>query len=585
MGNDIIVNDFDWKIAGAAGDGILNAGVMFARVCKRAGLYVFATAEYPSLIRGGHNHLDVRVEGEDVYAHSKDVCLLVALNQESVEKHCKKILPGGGIIYDPAETKFDPIGHGVPKLRAFPIPLVDLAKENGGRIMRNTVAMGASIAFSGLDIELFNQVIRENFGKKGEEIVKSNIAAAKAGYEYAKKSFPDPFRYQLKAQKVQERLFMTGNEAISIGAIRAGCKFYAAYPMTPASSILSHLATLEKKFNLVVKHTEDELAAIIMAIGASYTGVRSMTGTSGGGFCLMTEGLGLAIQAETPLVIVEAQRPGPATGMATHTGQGDLRFVLHASTDEAPRCIIAPGDVNDCYSDTLDAFNIADKYQMPVIILTDKYLGESYYTAEVFDTENVKIDRGKLMTNEQAAKTEKYLRYKLTDDGVSPRMIPGQPNGMHVATSYEHDELGSEREEEEVRLNQMQKRYKKFENLAKELKNPEIIGPKDAEITLIGWGSTKGPIREAMRILAKQKITANYYQIKYISPLPVDQIKKVFSESKKTMIIENNYTGLLEGVLFEQAGVKPTYNYHKYDGRPFAPEDIAAQVELELKRG
>ena len=573
-----ILNDFSWKVAGEAGHGILNAGLMFARTCMRAGLHVFANAEYPSLIRGGHNHLDVRVSERKIYAHTKHLCLLVALNMDAITKHKNKIVEGGGIIYDGNELALD--AKDFPGIKLYPLPLLEVANANGGRIMRNTVAMGATMALVGLDLDIFNRVIRDNFGKrKGEQVANDNIAATKAGYDYIKSNFPDDFKFKLEKVDNTERIFISGNEAVSAGAIKAGCKFFAAYPMTPASSILHTMAAFERSYNIVVKHTEDEIAAINMAIGASHAGARSMVATSGGGFSLMVEGFGLAAQTETPIVVVEAQRPGPATGMATHSGQGDLRFVLHASTDEFPRIVIAPGDIDQCYYKTIEAFNLAEKYQMPVVVLTDKYLGESYISTEEFVNDGVVIDRGLILTEEELEKIEDYKRYKITEDGISPRSIPGQKGGEYVASSYEHDEDGFEREEEEIRIAMHDKRFRKMEEAAKEIKNPQIIGNGYSDITIVSWGSTKGPILDAMRLLEADGIYANFLQIVYMSPFPSEQVEEVLSLARRTIIIENNKMSQLGGLIREQTGLEIEHKLLKYDGRPFSPEQIYEAIK------
>ena len=574
-----VLNDFSWKVAGEAGHGILNAGLMFARTCMRAGLHVFANAEYPSLIRGGHNHLDVHVNDRKIYAHTKNLCLLVALNMDAVTKHKNKIVEGGGIIYDGNELKLDPKDFSGIKL--YPAPLLDIANQYGGRIMRNTVAMGATMALVDLDLELFNDVIRDNFGtKKGEKVANDNIAVAKAGYDYIKNNFPDDFRFRLeKVENNKDRIFISGNDAISAGAIKAGCKFFAAYPMTPASSILHTMAANERAFNIVVKHTEDEIAAINMAVGASFAGARSMVATSGGGFSLMVEGFGLAAQTETPIVVVEAQRPGPATGMATHSGQGDLRFVLHASTDEFPRIVIAPGDMDQCYYKTIEAFNLAEKYQLPVVVLTDKYLGESYISTETFENDGIVIDRGKVLTEEELEKLDEYKRYKITEDGISPRSIPGQKGGEFVASSYEHDEHGFEREEEEIRIAMHDKRFRKMEEAAKEIQNPPIIGNGYSDITIISWGSTKGPILDAMPMLEEDGIFANFLQIVYMSPFPAEQVEEVLSLARRSIIIENNKMSQLGGLIKEHTGMDIQHKLLKYDGRPFSPEQIYEAIK------
>lgn len=590
MSDEKTTNKFSWKVAGEAGHGILNAGLqMFAKSCLRGGLFVFATAEYPSLIRGGHNNLDVRVSDSEIFAHTKHVNLLIALDKNSIDKHKNKVTPGGGIIYDNDAVKIDPSYIGRSDILVYPIPMYQLADQSGGKIMRNTVAMGATFALLDYDMELLYGVLRDNFGtKKGAAVADANITAAKLGYDYTRKNFDAgkfPFTLQ-KIERREKRLFMSGNESITAGAIKAGCKFYAAYPMTPASSILSNMAAQERNYDIVVKHTEDEIAAINMAIGASFAGVRAAVGTSGGGFALMAEGLGLAAQTEVPIVVIEAQRPGPATGMATHSGQGDLRFVLHASTDEFPRIVVAPGDIDDCFQLTIDAFNLAEKYQLPVIVLTDKYLGESYRSVPIFDVSNVKIERGKLLTDEEAEKQQNYKRYKITEDGISPRAVPGQKNCMHVASSYEHDEEGYEREEEEIRIAMHNKRFRKMDEATKEIepRATQFYGNGHADVTIISWGSNKGPIREAMKLLEQEDgIFANFLNVVYLSPLPVKKVEDAIRHAKKVVIIECNKTAQLAGVIREQTGLNIQAKLLKYDGRPFAPEDIQTGIKQILK--
>ncbi len=586
---DTIVNRFSWKIAGEAGHGILNAGLqMFAKSCLRGGLNVFANAEYPSLIRGGHNNLDVRVDDREIFAHSKDINMLIALDKNSIDKHVNKITPNGAVIYDSDIIKIDQNYIKREDIFVYPIPLYQIAEKIGGKIMRNTVAMGATFALLDFDLELLYDVLRDNFGKKkGEAIANANVIAAKTGYDYIKSNYNiEVFPFKLKKIETNEkRIFMSGNESIAAGAIKAGCKFLAAYPMTPATSILTNMASQEMNYNIIVKHTEDEIAAINMAIGASFAGVRSMVCTSGGGFALMAEGLGLAAQTETPIVIVEAQRPGPATGMATHSGQGDLNFVLNASTDEFPRIVMAPGCVEDCFYAIADAFNLAEKYQLPVIVLTDKYLGESYRSVSKFDTKNVKIERGLMLKDEDAENTNDYKRYKLTDTGISPRSVPGQKNCMFVASSYEHDEYGFEREEEEIRVAMHNKRFKKLDEAAKETepKAVKFYGNGYADLTIVSWGSPKGPIREAMRVLEQEDIFINFYQIVFMSPFPTKQVEQIFSTAKKVVVVENNKTGQLAELIRAKTGLNVSNKILRYDGRPFSLEDICNGIKEIMK--
>lgn len=566
-----VVNEFSWKIAGAAGHGILNAGMMLARTAVRAGLYAFASAEYPSLIRGGHNHLDVRITERPLLAHTKHVDLLVALNKDSIEFHTQKLSQNGAVIYDGDELPELPVKRD--DVHYYPMPLAKMALEAGGPIMRNVIAMGASLALLDFPLDVFFGVIRDNFGtKKGEAIVNANIAAAQKGADYIRKNFTNGFRWRLKPVRAEKRLFLSGHEALSIGAIKAGCSFFSAYPMTPASSILHTMASQERAFGMVVKHTEDEIAAINMAIGASYAGVRAMTGTSGGGFALMSEGFGLAAQTETPIVVVVSQRPGPATGMATHSGQGDLRYVLHASTDEFPRIVMAPGDATECYQMGFEAFNLAERHQLPVLILTDKYLGESFATVAPLP-QRLSVDRGKTVLS---GEVHDYLRYKLTPDAVSPRTVPGVKGGEHVASSYEHDEHGFEREEPETRIAMHRKRWQKLAAVAKELPQPAVEGAGD--VLLIGWGSTKGTIQEARRELAAAGVKTAFLQVRYLSPFPAEAVKRALAGAKRTVLVENNMTAQLGSLIREHCLTDVDCKVLKYDGRPFDPEDIAAAV-------
>ncbi|HLD56966.1 MAG TPA: 2-oxoacid:acceptor oxidoreductase subunit alpha [archaeon] len=583
---ETVLNDFSWKIAGVAGDGILNAGLMLAKCAARGGLWAFASAEYPSLIRGGHNHLDVRIAERELFSHTDRLNILVALNQESIDKHSSKLTPGGALIFD-ADTKLDTTKIGRTDINLCPVPLLKIAELSGNKIMRNVVAMGATMALTDFDLELFNSVIRDNFGKKkGTEIADSNIKALKAGYDYVRQNLGNNFKYRLKKIGNGGRLFMSGNEAISAGAIKAGLKFFSAYPMTPASSILHTMASFEKDYNIVVKHTEDEISAMNMAVGANFAGVRAMTATSGGGFALMVEAFGLAAQTETPLVVVDAMRPGPATGMATHSGQGDLRFVLHAAPDDFPRIVLAPGTVDECFYLTFQAFNLAEKYQLPVVILTDKYLGESFRTVNPFNT-NLKVDRGLLATEKQLAELSingGYHRYKLTDSGLSLRSRPGQQFGEHVASSYEHDEEGYEREEEDNKLKMAAKRFKKLEQAEKEIPQPSLIGPEDAELTIVGWGSTKGAILEAMQTLQKEGVKTNYLQITFVSPFPSDIVEKILKSAKQTVIVEGNQTAQMASVIREHTGIKIENKILKITGRPFSPEELVKELKQVIAK-
>ncbi len=580
-------NRLTWKIGGKAGEGIMATGIIFSQSCSRGGLHVFDINEYPSLIKGGHNTIQVRVEDREIFSQVKGVSILIALNKETIFLHKDEISKGGGIIYDSAET----IERKELRedLRLCPVPFISIIKEIGAQpIMKNNLALGASMALIDYDFEILAGVIRDTFKRKGDKIINENISAAKAGFDYIKKNFPNDFNYKLEKIGTRGRMLLTGNDAICMGAIKAGCKFYAAYPMTPASSLLHFMAANERRFNIVVKHTEDEISAINMAIGAGFAGVRAMCGTSGGGFCLMSEGYGLAGMIEVPVVIVMAMRPGPSTGMPTWSEQGDFKFVLSASQGDFPRPVLVPGDNEECFYLTAEAFNIAEKYQTPVIVLTDKYLAESHKTTEKFDAGRITIDRGLYASPaELAASDEKtfFKRYKFTEDGVSPRTIPGTKKGIYTATSDEHDEEGNISEEIEIREKMMQKRMRKLDALAKELKHPDLVGPKDAAVTIIAAGSTKGPIKEAMMMLEKDGVAVNYLQILYLNPFPVEKVAKVMDSAKKTVVVENNFTGQLADIIKEKTGRSVALRILKYDGRPFYPEEIHNAIKEVAAHG
>ena len=577
-------NGLSWKIGGEAGYGIMTTGLIFAKVCSRAGLHVFDHTEYPSLIRGGHNTYQVRTEVEEVFSHVRHVDLLVVLNKETIDKHKEELAPGGGIIYDGDKIPLSKEDLGREDVKLYHVPLLRLAEGSGGRrIMINSVALGASVALIDFDFEMLSSVIRDVYRGKAKETMEFNIKAARLGYDYVKdRGVEEDFGRKLTKVGGKKRMVLTGNEAVGLGAIKAGCKFYAAYPMTPASSILHFMAAQERNFGLVVKHPEDEIAAINMAIGAGFAGARAMTATSGGGFSLMSEALGLAAITETPIVIVVCQRPGPSTGLATRTEQGDLKFVLHASQGDFPRFVIALGDVEECFYKTIEAFNLAERYQCPVILILDKYLSESHKTAEEFDVSGVKIDRGLLLSDKDLEKIGEFKRYESTETGISPRTIPSQRGGIFKASGSEHDETGYFSDDKTVRTKMMDKRFRKFEQAEREILEPKFFGPKDAEVTIIAWGSTKGPIKEVVKLLDRDGIKANFLQIIYLSPFPTNTVSKIIETSKKTVIVENNKTAQLASLIREKTGKEIEHKILKYDGRQFFPTEIYQRVKEVL---
>lgn len=579
---EIKINSLNWKIGGEAGYGIASAGEIFTHACAHGGLETFTYLEYPSLIRGGHNTYQVLVRDSNVQSYSTQVDLLVALHNQTIDKNLNELVPGGGLIFDVDNSKMADYKCSREDVHCFPIPLETLAKQAGGeKVMRNMVAVAASLALVQFPFEYLTELITRVFSKKGEKIVELNIAAARAGYDYIEQNFAGKFDYKLQIkQESDKRLLINGNEAIAMGAIKAGLKFFAAYPMTPASSIMQYLVNNERKYNLIVKQTEDEIAAMNMIVGAGFAGVRTMTATSGGGFALMVEALGLAAMVESPTVIALVQRPGPATGLPTWTEQGDLRFALHAAQGDFLRVVLAPGDPEECFYLTFQAFNIADKYQLPVIILSDKYLAEARQTLPYFETANLKIERGEWADVSGVGANERFNRYIDTTTGVSPRVMPGTPGGVFIANSDEHELDGLDNEEAENRKMMMDKKMRKLQFIKNDVPEPvKLYGPKEADVTIVGWGSTKGPILEAMKILEKQSKIINFLQIKLLSPFPVKEVDTILRQAKKRVLVENNFSGQLGGLIREKTGIDITEKLLKYDGRPIHPEEVVEEIK------
>lgn len=585
-------NRLHWKIGGAAGQGVKSSGIIFAKTCTRGGLYAFGYTEYPSLIKGGHNTYQVRVEEEPTGCIIKKINMLIALNKETIILHKEELATGAAIIYDPDKTTINEEEYGRPDIKFIKVPAHKLlTEEKLSPIMENQVFLGASIALLEYDFEILASVIRDEFKDKGEKIEKEDVLAARKGYEYVKQNYnTTEYEHKLKPTGKQKKVFITGNEAIALGAIQGGLTFYSAYPMTPASSILHTLAKEQQKYRIVVKQTEDEISAINMAIGAATAGARAMTGTSGGGFALMNEGYSLAAMTETPLVIVEAMRGGPATGIPTWTEQSDLKFILNAGHGDFPRFVLAPGTPAEAYEMTQEALNIAEKYQTPVIIISDKHLSESHWAHDPEEFKKIPIIRDERATNEElkelASKGIRFKRYSLeTETGVSKRTIPGQhKNGIYLANSDEHDEYGYSTEDPEIRNKMMEKRLRKIEAYKKEMPPIPEYGEEEYELLLICWGSTKEATIQATKWLNNEGIKTKTIHINRISPFPKEQVKEKINKAKKTLNIEQNATAQMAQVIREQTGIEIKEHLLRYDGRPIMPEDILEKAK-EIMRG
>jgi 2-oxoglutarate ferredoxin oxidoreductase subunit alpha len=463
------------------------------------------------------------------------------------------------------------------------LPIRELTQAFGRQaVVQNTVALGGLFWLLQLDFEMLEGVIREIFGgrrSKNEAVVEMNLGVARAGYQYVREHYPAwncPWQFTGK-----QRMVVSGNEMFGMGALAAGCKFYAAYPMAPSTAVLHWLASHAARYNIVVKQCEDEIAVLNMVVGAAHVGVRAMCATSGGGFSLMTEAVGLAGITETPVVVIDVQRGGPSTGLPTKTEQADLNQLFGASQGDYPRAILAPTDVVDCFYTVVEAFNLAEKYQCPVLIASDLLLSEHRESADPDDFNfNVPIERGELITN---GVPDGYKRFAFTPSGVSPRALPGTEGAAYVAASDEHDEAGvlisDEFTNPEIRRRMMEKRMRKMEGLLKDCPPPQLFGPADAEVTLIGWGSTKGVIREAITALAAQGITANNLQIRYLVPFHEAEVRAILEASRRTLVVENNYSGQLARHIRAETGFTVDGKILKYDGEPFEPHHIVERVK------
>ncbi len=564
--------ELNFMFGGEAGQGLQSVGFIIAKAFARGGYHVFADQDYESRIRGGHSFFRIRASDMPVSAVLEPLDFLVALNRETIDLHTPELGPDGVVIFDG-----DQISNTAGD-KLFAVPLLKLAENTGGKVMANTVALGAVLGLVGYDREILNSLLRETFtGGIGE----SNVKAAAAGYDFAKHNFKGKLpagKENLKPVSDTKRMLLNGTDAIALGAIAAGCKFLAGYPMTPTTPIIEYLASKEKEFGIVVVQPEDEISAINMAIGAAYTGVRAMTATSGSGFCLMVEGICLAGITETPVVVVLGQRPGPAGGLPTRTAQEELEFSIYAGSGEFPRAVLTPTTIEDSFWQTIKAFNLADKYQTPVILLTDHLLSTSYATVTPFDFSKVTVDRGLLFTGEAGVTTEEYKRYRVTASGISPRAFPGRGPALVVADSDEHDENGHLIEDAATRNAQVEKRMRKMDGLKKEISPPFRYGPEKADITLFGWGSTRGAIREAVDILHNEGASVNSVHLADVWPFPTGAVASALEGARKTYVIENNATGQLSHLIRAETGRKVDGRILKYDGRLFTPAYIAGKV-------
>ena len=606
---------FLWKIGGEAGYGVMTTGLSISKVAARSGYHVWDYSEYPSLIRGGHNTYETHIDSEPVHSSKNAVDLLVCLNEETWKLHNHRLHDDSVTVYDPDQfTPFAPPtggavdpdpkrseGEGVTegssaKGRFVPLPVKKILLEQRGlSVMANMITFGASLALMGADEAIYEGLIRETFAKKGDEVIDANLRMVKMGTDFIQENHTDLIQPILAIASrslltANRSMVIAGNESFGLGAVAADCRFYCSYPMTPASSVLTYLSAVAEKCGMVVKQAEDEISVINTALGSAFAGVRSAVGTSGGGFALMVESISLAGIIETPIVIFLAQRPGPATGVPTWTAQGDLLFAVHAGHGDFPKVVLAPGDVQEMVQLTLKAFDIADKYQIPVIVMSDKVLSESHqdFPMERFEalTKSYIPNRGKIISELPAAHSSEpdrpYLRYEVTDDGISPMLIPGTPGAFYQANSYEHLEDSHTTEDMKEVIRQVDKRTRKEQTyLNNDFALPKIFGDMDkAETVLVSWGGNKGVILDAMKELsASSSQPVAYIHFTHIYPLDEAKIKPLFEAKKRYILIDNNASGQFGRVLREQTGITIEEKLLKYDGQPIFREEIVARVK------
>ena len=573
-------NDFDKEkrlislvLCGEAGQGIQTIEGLLTRIFKLAGFNVFATKEYMSRVRGGSNSTQIIISNRRVSAPLNRIDILIPLDKSALP-HLRNRIGKDTIILGEKEKV-------LPEREIIDIPFTRIAKEIGSPIFSNVVAVGLIASLFKVDQQIPLEYTKKRFFAKGEKIIQGNMTAIKRGYELASDLIKKESVARLSIpipnpeQDIKEEIILNGAEAVSLGAISGGCNFISSYPMSPSTGVLTFLSQYANEFSIIAEQAEDEISAINMALGAWYTGARGMVTTSGGGLALMGEGVSLAGMMELPVVIHLAQRPGPATGLPTRTEQGDLELALYSGHGEFPRIIYAPGGIQDLFYLTQRAFNLADKYQIPVFILTDEYLMDTYYNTLEFDLGKTKIEAYIKKTNKN------YKRYQLTKNGISDRGIPGRGEGLVLVDSDEHDEFGRITENLDLRKNMVEKRLKKFKELEKDKISPELIGTREYEILIVGWGSTYHIIKEAVENLKKYKIA--FLHFKQIYPLP-SGIKEYFKKAKKTIVVENNATSQFGKLLELFTGIVIEHKILKFNGLPFFVDELTDKLEKIMRR-
>ena len=555
--------DFTILVGGAAGQGMDTFAEILEKSLKRCGFHIFSHSDYMSRVRGGHNFMQIRFSDKPISTYTKKVDIIFALNEETVDIHESKLKKDGIIILDEEISKEKDLLH---------LPLEKMAKNLENVKVTSTIGLGAILKYFGLPKDETKKIIRKEFDEK---IAGINIEALDQGYELIETKH----KLEIKEDK---SIIINGNKAVALGAIAAGCRYYCGYPMTPSTGVLNYMSLKSEEMGIVIDQVEDEVAALNMALGASYAGVRAMTGSSGGGIALMGEAFSLAGMLETPVVVINVQRPGPATGLPTRTEQGDLRFMIHSGHGDFPKMVISLRNGEDAFYQTARAFNLAEKYQIPVVLLSDQNLSDSTVTYDPFDFKKISIDRH-LSGKDDIDEGERYKRYKYTEDGVSPRIIPGKiENQVVLVDSDEHDEYGNITESSEVRIKMVDKRAKKFENLKKEVQEPWLIGEEEPEHLIVAWGSLYGAVKEAVETLNSEGVSIGALVFGDIWPLPTEKLERMYKKSKNLIAVEQNSTAQLEGLIRQEMLIKCKHKILKYDGRAFSGDEIYDRLKKEV---
>lgn len=568
---------FSIKIAGASGGGLLSTGDIILKALKNMGFYLVAEREYPSVIKGGHACFNITASEEPVYALREEVDLIMAIDSLSLKMYIDSLKEGGILVHGQErviEGKEALEKAKAKNVKEVHLPIRTVALESGGNVlMSNVVLVGMVWKALGLDYKHIEAEVTERFKSK-PKLLEADLRCLKAGYERTEKIMDINIPV-----KVPETLLMEGNKAIALGAVHAGCRAYFAYPMSPASTILTHMANFADKKGILVKQVEDEISVASMTLGAMHMGTRAFCATSGGGFDLMTETVSLAGMIECPLLICVAQRPGPATGLPTWTCQSDLDLAIYSAHGEFTRLVVAVADPFDAFDLTQHAFNYAEKFQIPVILLTEKGIAETHWTIPMYEQGKIAIERG-LVEGEELKSLVNEDRYRLCENGISKRWAPGSSDAYYFANSDEHLEDGSLTEDAEPSRKMIEKRMNKMKTLLDDLPEPEIFGEKNgADISFIGWGSSKNVMRDIIKGYAEKGVKVNYLHYSFVFPLKIEVLKKFFKENKNVNLIEGNYQGQLGNLIEAKTDLKFKNRLLKYDGRPFYLNDLEKFID------